>query len=216
MKQTDYYPSSWGLPISYSLRALNGETVVANAGLDELPQRNCILQPKSMNRYTAQITSINTGGDCEMFGIISMQCFVGNQEIVAEEGNGLLTDIAFNQALEQNKIYLPETHSGILGNSRVYKITNPNNTFFRIWTDINDRDVRPNGDDYLFITGGKCGVQVGNRQYCYQDFKVSDLIGRDMGGSGNICAKNKKIVVNSKDNDGDSPLQLQISVCQGY
>jgi len=210
------YPSAWGSPVSYSLRSLAGNVVVANAKLEELPQRNCIIEMKPKNIYKFSIDQILTGKDCEAYGHITVLCFENGKEVKPRSGmtNGDMATFQNNNHLREFGTYTRETDPGICGQTRSYIFNNPQNVTVRIWTWMMDYDGG-SGDDPLRIIGGK---QLGtiNGDF-YQDFYLRDLIAlADAQTQGDLCSLKSPIVVQLQDDAGDSPMSIKIKVCNDY
>ncbi len=211
------YPSTWGTPVSYSLRNLYGEVVVANARLEELPQRNCTITMKAKNIYKFSIDQISTGRDCDPYGHITVLCYEGNKEIKPLYGmpNGDMAAFQNNNHLSELKLYDRNTDAGICGQTRSFVFNDPGNVKIRIWTWLMDYDGG-SGDDPLKIIGGKPMSTI-NGDF-YQDFYLRDLIAvADTKSNGNLCALNPTpITINLQDDGGDSPLIIRIKVCNDY
>ena len=161
-KNVPLYPSSWGVPISYSLKFLNGAVAVATAKLDELPRRLCTISDAIQKKtISIQINSIaaNPNEDCDMYGGVWVELFDGNNQKIGEtfDRNDLIY-IDKKAHLKSGMLYGdPAGSQGPVFNainefkmqSNLHKLEG---AYFKIWSWVNDDD--DSGDDVMQLQNG--------------------------------------------------------------
>lgn len=162
LKNVALYPSAWGVPISYSLKFLNGAVAVASAKLDELPRRLCTISDAIQKKtISIQINSIaaNPNEDCDMYGGVWVELFDGNNNKIAETfGRNDLIYIDKKAHLKSSMMYGdPAGSKGPVFNainefkmqSNLHKLEG---AYFKIWSWVNDDD--DSGDDVMQLQNG--------------------------------------------------------------
>ncbi len=159
LKASENVPSAWGIPITYSLRFLDGTTAVASAGIDELPQRYCTISDSVLQKtVNIKLVTIKPNGDCDAYGRIWVQCFDGLNTPIGEANNlDNLIDISKKAHLGESGAADP---SGLFGrqNSFTIRADSPKDprrlkgAYLKIWGWINDDDS--SGDDVMQLRNG--------------------------------------------------------------